>query len=114
MDKMVSTKWYGQNGMDKMVWTKWYVNKMVWTKWYVNKMVWTKWYGQNGMDKMECGQNGIGTQCYWTDKMIRINWYTDKISHQTINMAPTDNTNYFINPASTLTSLGFLFVFITL
>src|SRR6218665_209801 len=32
-DKMVWTKWYGQNGMDKMVWTKWY---------------WTKWYGQNG------------------------------------------------------------------
>ena len=32
-DKMVRTKWYGQNGIR--------------TKWY-----WTKWYGQNDMDKM--------------------------------------------------------------
>ena len=32
MDKMVWTKWYGQNGM--------------------HKMVCTKWYGQNDMDKM--------------------------------------------------------------
>ena len=23
-DKMVRTKWYGQNGMDKMIQTKWY------------------------------------------------------------------------------------------
>jgi len=32
-DKMVRTKWYGQNGIR--------------TKWH-----WTKWYGQNGTDKM--------------------------------------------------------------
>jgi len=32
-DKMVRTKWYGQNGIR--------------TKWY-----WTKWHGQNGTDKM--------------------------------------------------------------
>ena len=33
VDKMVRTKWYGQNGIR--------------TKWD-----WTRWYGQNGMDKM--------------------------------------------------------------
>ena len=32
-DKMVRTKWYGQNG--------------ILTKWY-----WTKWYGQNGTDEI--------------------------------------------------------------
>ena len=37
-DKMVRTKWYGQNGKtDKMS---------------LDKMVWTKWHGQNGMNKM--------------------------------------------------------------
>ena len=43
VDKMVRTKWYGQNGIR----TKWY-----WTKRY-DKMVRTKGYGQNGI-----GQNG--------------------------------------------------------
>jgi len=44
-DKMVWTKWYGQNGT---IWTKWYTDKMV-----LDKMTWT---------------NG-------TDKMSRIEWY---------------------------------------
>ena len=37
----------GQNGADKMVRTKWYGQNGIRTKWY-----WTKWYGQNGTDKM--------------------------------------------------------------
>src|SRR6218665_3922237 len=55
-DKMVRTKWYGQNG-DR-------------TKWYR-----TKWYGQNGTDKMVYGQNGIGQNGIGqngTDKMVVI------------------------------------------
>ena len=60
-----------------------------------DKMVWTKWYGQNGMDKM-----------------VRRNWYKDKISNQTINPTPTDNM-IFINPASTWTPLNLRSVFIT-
>src|SRR6218665_3750802 len=62
MDKMAWTKWYGQNGTDKMAWRKWYtdktvLDKMAWTKWYWKKWnwtkwYWTKWYGQNCRDKM--------------------------------------------------------------
>src|SRR6218665_179860 len=37
----------GQNGMDKIVRTKWYGQNGTRTKWH-----WTKWYGQNGRDKM--------------------------------------------------------------
>ena len=50
--------------------------------------------GQNGMDKMVYGQNG-------TDKMLRIK--------SSINPAPID-TDFFINCASTLTPLAFLYV----
>src|SRR6218665_2035553 len=53
-DKMVETKWYGQNGIR--------------TKWF-----WTKWYGQNGMDKMVYGQNGFGQN--GTDKMVWTKWH---------------------------------------
>jgi len=48
-------------------------------------MLQKKWYGQNG---------------------------TDKIINQSINPAPADN-DFFINPVSTLTFLGFCCVFIT-
>ena len=70
-DKMVRTKWYGQNGTDKMVQTKCYadkmlLDKMVLSKWYyyyyylfnatvsLKKRIaeWTKWHGQISMDKM--------------------------------------------------------------
>ena len=37
----------------------------------------------------------------------------DKIINQLINPIPTDNMIVFINPASTLTSLNFLWVLIT-
>src|SRR6218665_2077019 len=72
----------GQNGTVKMVWTKWYTDKMV-----RDKMVWTKWYGQNG-----------------TDKMLRIK--------SLINPTPIDNMIFFINPASTLMPVAFLYVLI--
>ena len=71
-------------------------------------------YGQNGI-----GQNG-------TDKMVRTKWYgqndTDKMirikryrwNHQSIYQSRSHwQCDFFINPASTLTSLGFLCVFIT-
>ena len=72
----------GQNGTDKMVWTKWYTDKTA-----LDKMVWTKWHGQNG-----------------TDNILRIK--------SSINPAPFDNMIFFINPASTLTPLAFLYVLI--
>ena len=63
LDKMVA---------DKMVWTKWYGQNGIWTKWY-----WTKWYGQNGKDKM------VWTKWYMDkmvlDKMVRTKWYMDKM-----------------------------------
>src|SRR6218665_3705892 len=71
-DKMVRTKWYGQNGIR--------------TKWY-----WTKWYGQNG-----------------TDKMVRIKCYR-YIINQSHSYCQYD---FFINPASNLIPLAFLYVLI--
>jgi len=41
------------------------------------------------MDKMVYGQNDVGQN--GAEKMVRIKWYTDKISNQTINPTPTDN-----------------------
>jgi len=49
--------------------------------------------------------------------MTRTKWYvqngTEKIINQAIKPASTDKMTYYINPASTLTPLGFLCVFIT-
>ena len=57
-------------------------------------------------------QNGRPHLKKWYGLMVRIKWYTNKISNQAIDPAPTDNNDLFINPASTLTSIGFLCVFI--
>src|SRR6218665_3767215 len=47
-EKMVRTKWYGQNGIrTKWYRTKWHGQNGIRTKWYR-----TKWYGQNSTDKM--------------------------------------------------------------
>jgi len=72
-----------------MVPTKWYGQIGIRTKWYR-----TKWHGQT-----------------ITDKMVRIKQYLQ--NHQSRNPAFTGNITFFINPASTLTPLGFLCVFIT-
>ena len=60
-DKMVRTKWYGQNCIRKIGIGQNGQNG-------TDKMVWT-----NGMDKMVYGQNGIGQN--GMDKMVRTKWY---------------------------------------
>ena len=67
--------------------TKWFGQNCIRTKGH-----WTKWYGQSG-----------------TDKMAPI-----KSVSQLINQSRSHwQCDFFINPASTFTSLGFLCVFIT-
>jgi len=51
-------------------------------------------------DKMVYWQNGMGANG------------TDKINYKSIS-PPTDDMIFFINPASTLTLLGFFSVFVT-
>ena len=48
-DKMVRTKWHGQNGTDKMLGWKNVIRQNG-----RDKRVWTKWYRQIGTDKMLC------------------------------------------------------------
>jgi len=68
-----------------MVWTKWYTDKMV-----LNKMALTKWQGQNGTDKTVSIKSSINLPIPFPQTMY-----------------------FFINPASTLTPLGFFCVFIS-
>jgi len=46
-------------------------------------------------DKMVYGQNGIGQN--GTDKMVRMKWYTYKISNQIMNPAPIDIDNMILS-----------------
>ena len=64
------------------------------------------------MDKMVHGQNGIGQN--GTDKMVQTKWYGQNgMDKSSINPTHIDNMIFFINPASNLTPLAFLYVLIT-
>ena len=63
------------------------------------------------MDKMVYGQNGIGQN--GMDKMARTNWYGKNITDKVINQSRSHlQYDLFINPASTLTPLAFLYVLV--
>src|SRR6218665_2238911 len=56
-DKMVRTKWYGQNGIR--------------TKWY-----WTKWYGQNGTDKSSINPTPIDNMIFFHQSRFQFDTFS--------------------------------------